>query len=72
MNPLEEHPRLRKALYKAYWLIGVLLGAVPVAYAAVLASVPTWALVSMALYGYFGVALGFTADKNTYEGEHTE
>lgn len=66
VTPLESVPSVRKKLYTAYWAIGILLGAVPVGYAAVPdASVPMWSLVAMALYGYFGIALGFTADRNT-------
>lgn len=66
VTPLEGMPDVRKKIYAAYWAVGVLLGAIPIGYTAVPdTSVPTWSLVVMALYGYFGIALGFTADKNT-------
>ena len=65
-NPLGDYPKVRKGLYQAFWAVGIALGAIPVAYAAVPdASVPSWSLVAMAVYGYLGIAFGFTADKNT-------
>lgn len=66
VTPLEGYPKVRKGLYQTYWGVGVLLGAIPVAFAAIPdASVPSWSLVAMAVYGYLGIAFGFTADKNT-------
>ena len=65
-NPLGEYPKFRKTLYKVYWAVGLVLGAIPVATAAIPdASVPMWSVSAMAVYGYLGIAFGFTADKNT-------
>lgn len=65
-NPLGDYPRVRKTLYQVYWLVGVVLGAIPVATAALPdATVPDWSLVAMAVFGYLGIAFGFTADQNT-------
>lgn len=69
-NPLQGYPDARKKLYAFYWVAGVVLGVIPVAFAAVPdAGIPTWSVVAMAVYGYIGVALGFTADQNTIPDE---
>lgn len=73
VTPLEGYPKVRKGLYQAYWLIGVVLGAIPVVTGAIPeTSVPSWSLAAMAVYGYLGIAFGFTADKNTEDDQTDE
>lgn len=71
-NPLEKFPKVRNMLYNTYWVVGVVLGAIPVAYAAIAQTVPVWSLAVMAVYGYLGIALGFTAGKNVNLDEEEE
>lgn len=54
----------RKRVYAVYALVGVVLGAVQVAYLN-LAGQPQWLTVALAVYGFLGTALGVTAAANT-------
>lgn len=56
-------PRARQAVYAVYALIGVILGAIQVAYLNV-AGQPTWLTVALAVFGFIGTALGATAASN--------
>lgn len=66
MNPLTQIPALyRKYIYTGYSAIGVVLGAIQVAYLAVPGGQqPTWLTVTMVVMGYLGTALGITAASN--------
>lgn len=65
MNLLAEYPQIRKPLYALYALLGIVVGAIQVAYVAADAGQPTWLTVSLAVYGFVGTAFGLTAASNT-------
>jgi hypothetical protein len=54
----------RKKVYAIYALVGVVLGALQVAYLNI-AGQPQWLTVALAVYGFLGTALGATAASNT-------
>ncbi len=55
------NPRLRRILYVAYALAGLVLGSIAVGYGAADTSLPTWLPVALAVYAYLGGAFGFGA-----------
>ncbi|WP_152203648.1 hypothetical protein [Georgenia thermotolerans] len=63
-------PAHRKVFYAVYAFIGVVLGAVQVAYATVNAGQPVALTVALAVYAFLGTALGATAASNTPTGRH--
>lgn len=66
MNILTEIPPLwRKRLYVTYGFIGLVIGAVQVGFASAQMGQPTWLNVVLAVFGFTGTALGFTAASNT-------
>lgn len=58
----------RKPIYAAYALAGAIIGAVQVAYLSAEAGQPLWLTVTLAVYGFIGTAIGFTASANTPAG----
>lgn len=62
---LTEYPRLRKALYTIYSVLGLALGATQVGYATADAGTPVWLKVTIAVFAFLGAGLGFTAATNT-------
>ena len=54
----------RKVAYAVVALIGLILGAIQVAYGAASAGQPTWLTVALAVYAFVGGALGLTARAN--------
>lgn len=70
MNPLTMIPdAIRKGIYVGYFVVGVLIGAVQVAYTAVNAIQPDWLTISLQVYAYVGIALGLTAASNVQSTE---
>lgn len=63
-------PDHRKVVYAVYAFVGVVTGAVQVAYTAAEAGQPMWLTVTLAVYAFFGTALGATAAANTPTGRH--
>lgn len=63
MNPLTDilSPSLRKYLYAAYALAGVVLGGLQVGYGS---EGPGWLDVALRVFAYLGIALGATAASN--------
>ena len=55
----------RKPIYAAYALAGAIIGAVQVGYLSAEAGQPVWLTVTLAVYGFIGTAIGFTASANT-------
>ena len=55
----------RRAVYATTALVGVLLGAVQVAYGAAEAGQPTWLTVALAVFAFLSGAVGFTARAHT-------
>lgn len=55
----------RKPIYAAYALAGAIIGAVQVGYLSAEAGQPVWLTVALAVYGFIGTAIGFTASANT-------
>ena len=58
----------RKPIYAAYALAGAIIGAIQVAYLSAEAGQPSWLTVTLAVYGFIGTAIGFTASANTPAG----
>lgn len=56
--------KLRKQLYAGYALLGLGLGATQVGFLAAEAGQPVWLTVSLAVFGFLGTGLGFTASSN--------
>jgi hypothetical protein len=56
--------RYRKAAYGVYALVGVVLGAIQVAYLNINGQ-PQWLTVALAVYGFVGLSIGATAASNT-------
>lgn len=59
----------RKRLYALYALVGLGIGAAQVAYASVPGEQPTALTVTLAVYAYLGIGLGFTAASNVERRE---
>ena len=55
----------RKPIYAAYALAGAVIGAIQVGYLSAEAGQPVWLTVTLAVYGFIGTAIGFTASANT-------
>lgn len=62
----------RRVLYAVYGFLGLALGAVQVAYAAASVGQPTWLTVTLAVFAFLGVGLGFTAAANTHPNATVE
>ena len=58
----------RKPIYAAYALAGAIIGAIQVGYLSAEAGQPVWLTVTLAVYGFIGTAIGFTASANTPPG----
>ena len=57
---------VREKLYLVYTLVGLVIGAIQVAYAATDGTPqPDWLTIALAVYAYVGIALGATAASNT-------
>jgi len=63
-NPLEEYPQARQWAYRAFWIIGLALGAVQIWYATAGGDLPDWLLPALAVLAYISVATNYTADRN--------
>lgn len=71
MNPLSDYPRVRKALYQIFWVIGGLLVVAQVAVAAIPdATQPTLLTVLLAAYPAAGAYIGYQAQQNTPREEN--
>lgn len=55
------NPRLRRVLYTAYAIVGLVLGSTQVGYSAAELGSPAWLVVALAVYAFVGTTLGFTA-----------
>ena len=64
-TPLDNYPNVRLAVSNAFWLLGLLLGATQVGYAAQSLASPTWLQVAINVYAFLGGAVGYTAAANT-------
>lgn len=66
MNPLNDHPRVRKVVYTIFWVANLVLACAQVAVAAIPgATNPQWLVSGLAVMAFLGVAIGFTAAQNT-------
>ena len=61
MNPLADHPALRKAVYSVFWLVGLVLGALQVGFDF------DWTVQALSVYAFLGAAVGYQAQANTDE-----
>jgi len=59
------NPQLRRTLYTAYAIVGLVLGATQVGFSAAEVGQPIALTVALAVYGFLGTAFGFTARANT-------
>lgn len=65
-NPLENNPAARKVVYGLFWVIGLVIGALQVAYgAAANTEVPQAVDIASAVYVFLGIAVGYQAATNT-------
>lgn len=60
-----ESARVRKAIYGAYVLAIIVIGAIQVGFAAISAGQPEWLTVALAVTAYLGVPVGGLAVVNT-------
>ena len=62
MNPLDSHPRARRAAYYVQFVVAGLILLVGIGYAAAEAALPTWyvvtAAVTQGLWSYLGLTAG--------------
>jgi hypothetical protein len=58
-------PVWRRAVYVTYAIIGVVIGAIQVGYAAAELAQPVWLIVTLAVYAFVGGAVGLTATSHT-------
>lgn len=58
-------PGTRKAIYAVYAVIGFVIGAIQVGWAAAELGQPVWLTVALAVYGFSGAAFGGLAVTNT-------
>lgn len=65
MNPLNDHPTARRIVYTAFWIIGLILGAIQVGYASTDLGQPTWLVVALAVFAFLAAGVGYTAFANT-------
>lgn len=66
MNPLANNPTARKYVYLLFWLAGLVIGALQVAYgAADNTEVPQAVDIASAVYVFLGIGVGYTAAQNT-------
>jgi hypothetical protein len=63
-TPLEEFPNIRKWTFRVMWIAVVLVGALQIGWQAQTGSTPSWIITALAVLGYLGGAIGFTADRN--------
>jgi hypothetical protein len=62
----------RKAIYAGYAIIGVIIGAIQVGFAAAELGQPVWLTVTLAVYAFVGGAVGLTASTHTPQQKHVE
>ena len=65
ITPVAFPPKARAALYYAYAIVGLGLGAVQVGYSAAGLGQPTWLTVTLAVFAFLAAGLGLTAASNT-------
>ena len=64
-TPLEQYPAVRRYVYSALWLIGLILVGAQVGVAAIPdAAQPAWLTVALAVYPAVGAYVGFQAKQN--------
>ena len=57
-------PSIRQKIYFVYALVGVVLGAIQVAYSSLQIGQPPWLVVALAVFAFIGGPLGLTAASN--------
>ena len=67
-------PETRGKIYWVFAVLGLILGAIQVGFSSAELGQPSWLTVLLAVYGFVGGAIGFTAQANTpargrYEAE---
>lgn len=67
MNPLDEHPKIRKAAYYVQWVVNLLLGATAVVLTALEQS-PLWYVIATGVFNFIWSYVGLTAGRNTQTG----
>jgi hypothetical protein len=65
-NPLGDSPQARKLVYTMFWIAGLVIGALQVAYgAASNTEVPAAVDIASAVYVFLGIGIGYQASANT-------
>lgn len=73
MNPLEQYPSVRRALYTVQWIangIAAILGAYFAATGTAVDALPQWYVVALAVLPVLWTYLGLTAAVNTPAPKH--
>lgn len=68
VNPLDEKPQIRKALYLAQWICNGLIGAYSIVILAQSDTPPKWFTIVVAVLGFLWTYTGITAQGNTPAG----
>lgn len=67
MNPLTYIPAaVRQYVYVGFGILGIVIGAIQTAFVAAALGQPAWLTISLSVYAYLGIALGFTAASNVH------
>ena len=64
MNPINEYPALRRALYLVQWIVNLALGATAVVLTA-LGESPLWYVITTGVFNFVWTYTGLTAQANT-------
>lgn len=68
MNPLEQYPQARKALYMVQWVVNLALGIVAIVLTTQGQS-PEWFVITGAVFNFVWTYTGLTAASNVVEPE---
>ncbi len=66
MNPLENYPQARKALYMIQWVANLALGILGIVFTA-LGQSPQWLIITAAAFNFVWTYTGLTASANVPE-----
>ena len=68
MNPLDQYPGIRRALYFVQWVVNGVLGVIGVVLA-ILGDSPLWYVITAAAFNFVWSYAGVTAQTNVTEGD---
>jgi len=71
MNPLDAHPKARRAAYLAQWTVNLVLGVVSIVLVAQDQN-PQWWIITQAVFNFLWTYLGLTAQHNVTDPQLDE